>query len=99
MISPGRAIPHVVVEGEGLFELLLVRCREGVKFGQGKGHVHAAFVLVGSADERNYHLRALMAIAHIAQEEAFEDRWLSAPEAEGLRDICLLSDRKRDHDG
>ncbi len=57
-----------------------------------------AFALVGSRDERNYHLRALMAIAHIAQEEGFEDRWLSAPEAEGLRDICLLSDRKRDHD-
>ena len=54
------------------------------------------FVLAGSKDERNYHLRALMAIAHIAQEKQFEQRWLAARDVEALRNLILLSARKRD---
>jgi len=38
----------------------------------------------------------LMAIAQIAQEKHFEQRWLAARDAEGLRNLILLSTRKRD---
>ena len=55
-----------------------------------------SIVLVGSLDERNYHLRALMAIAQIAQETDFEKKWLEARNIEELRDVILLSSRKRD---
>ena len=96
VVQPGLAIPHVVVDGEGLFDILLVRCRAGVVFSGKQEPVHTAFVLAGSPDERNYHLRALMAIAHIVQEGGFGQRWLDAPKAEHLRDILLLSDRERD---
>ncbi|MDP6633749.1 MAG: amino acid permease [Phycisphaerae bacterium] len=96
VIMPGLAIPHVIVEGEGLFDLLVIRCREGAIFGPGQPPIQAAFVLVGSDDERNYHLRALMAIANIVQEPDFMERWLAAPQAEYLRDILLLSNRQRD---
>ena len=96
VIQVGLAIPHVVVEGKGLFDILLVRCRDGVDFPNQAEPVHAAFVLVGSEDERNYHLRALMAIAHIVQERDFVGRWLAAPRTEHLRDIILLSERTRD---
>jgi mannitol/fructose-specific phosphotransferase system IIA component (Ntr-type) len=95
-IMPGLAIPHIVVEGEGLFDLLVVRCREGAVFGPDLPPIQAAFVLIGSDDERNYHLRALMAIAHIVQEDEFMEQWLAAPQAEHLRDILLLSGRQRD---
>jgi amino acid transporter/mannitol/fructose-specific phosphotransferase system IIA component (Ntr-type) len=98
VIQPGLAIPHVVVDGRGLFAILLVRCREGIAFAGEQQPVHTAFILVGSQDERNYHLRALMAIAHIVQEKDFERRWLAAPKAEHLRDILLLSDRERSSD-
>jgi len=54
------------------------------------------FVLTGSRDERNYHLRALMAIAQIAQEKHFRQRWLAARDVEGIRNLILLSARKRD---
>jgi basic amino acid/polyamine antiporter, APA family len=96
VIQPGLAIPHVVVPGEMLFDVLLVRCREGVDFPGEDRLVHIAFVLAGSHDERNYHLRALMAIAQITQEPQFIDRWLDAPQAEHLRDIVLLSHRPRE---
>ncbi|MDP6544674.1 MAG: amino acid permease [Phycisphaerae bacterium] len=96
VIQPGLAIPHIVVEGEGLFDLLVVRCREGAIFGPGLPPIQAAFVLIGSDDQRNYHLRALMAIAHIVQEHDFMDNWLAAPQTEHLRDMLLLSSRQRD---
>lgn len=96
VVQPGLAIPHVIVEGEKVFDLLLVRCKEGICFPEVEEPVRTAFVLVGSADERNYHLRALMAIAHIVQEHGFSRRWLAAQDSEHLRDIVLLSKRSRD---
>ncbi len=97
VIQPGLAIPHIIVDGRKLFDILPIRCKEGVTFPGHDQPVQVAFILAGSRDERNYHLRALMAIAHIVQEEQFVERWLNAPEAEHLRDILLLSGRKRDH--
>ena len=96
VIMPGLAIPHIIVEGEGLFDLLVVRCGKGAIFGPEQPAIQAAFVLVGSDDQRNYHLRALMAIAHIVQEHDFMVQWLAAPQPEHLRDILLLSSRQRD---
>ena len=96
MIRPGLAIPHIIVKGNNLFDILLVRSREGIVFDPEKPYVKTAFILVGSDDQRNYHLRALMAIAQIVQEEKFTKRWLAAPSKEHLRDVVLLSRRPRD---
>ena len=96
VVHPGLAIPHVIVEGEHTFELLLVRCKEGVVFSDLHPPVTTAFVLVGSQDERNYHLRALMAIAHIVEEPGFEARWEAARNIDELRDLVLLSRRTRE---
>jgi len=96
VIHPGVAIPHIIVAGENVFDVLLVRCRKGVRFAGEDEPVRAAFILIGSPDERNYHLRALMAVAHIIQEHGFSERWLEAPGSEHLRDIVLLSGRSRD---
>ena len=96
VIQLGLAIPHVIVEGRNLFDILLLRCKGGVLFPGHEAPVHMAFVLVGSEDKRNFHLRALMAISHIAGEPEFFRRWMTAPGAEHLRDIVLLSGRKRD---
>jgi len=96
VIQPGFAIPHIVVEGENKFDILLVRARDGINFPHAPDPVRIMFVLAGSRDERNYHLRALMAIAQIAQEKQFEQRWLAARDTGGLRNLILLSTRKRD---
>ena len=96
VVQPGFAIPHIVVEGENKFDILLVRAREGIIFPHAPDPVRIMFVLAGSKDERNYHLRALMAIAQIAQEKQFEQRWLAARDTQGLRNLILLSTRKRD---
>jgi mannitol/fructose-specific phosphotransferase system IIA component (Ntr-type) len=96
VVQPGFAIPHIVVEGENKFDILLVRARDGILFSHASDPVKVMFVLAGSKDERNYHLRALMAIAQIAQEKHFEQRWFAARDTQGLRNLILLSKRKRD---
>ena len=96
VVQPGFAIPHIVVEGENQFDILLVRARDGINFPHAPDPVRIMFVLAGSADQRNYHLRALMAIAQIAQEKQFEQRWLAARDAEAIRNLVLLSTRTRD---
>jgi len=89
------AIPHLVIEGEGIFEILVARCREGIYFSESATDVHAVFVLVGSMDERNFHLRALASIAQIIEDHHFEKRWMLAKGREALRDIILLGKRRR----
>jgi amino acid transporter/mannitol/fructose-specific phosphotransferase system IIA component (Ntr-type) len=97
VVQPGFAIPHVVVEGEHKFNIVLVRAKEGITFPKSPEPVRIMFFLAGSKDEKNYHLRALMAIAQIAQEKDFEKRWLDARDIEGIRNLILLSTRKRDN--
>jgi len=95
VIQPGLAVPHVVVEGKEIFEMALVRCRPGVVFSELNPPVTAAFVLIGSRDQRNFHLKALMAIAHIVQESDFDERWQAARNEDQLRDVVILSRRER----
>lgn len=96
VVEPGLAIPHVIIPGEKVFEMVIIRCKEGIRFEGHEEPVRTVFVLAGSADERNFHLRALMAIANVVQERGFRQRWMQAADVEHLRDILLLSGRKRD---
>ena len=95
VIRVGLAIPHLVVEGNNKFRIILARCKGGIKFPESKAPVHIVFVLAGTKDERNFHLRALAAIAEIAQSITFDKMWLNARNTEELRDIILLAERKR----
>ena len=99
VVRPGLAIPHIIVEGEGKFALLIARARDGISFSGEKEPVRAVFLMAGTRDERNFHLRALMAIASIAHEEDFERRWTEARTPEDLRNYILSSRRKRTEDG
>jgi mannitol/fructose-specific phosphotransferase system IIA component (Ntr-type) len=94
-LHPGLAVPHIIIEGNHKFDLLLARCKEGVSFSASVPPVHTAFILVGTRDERNFHLRALTAIAQVTQEPGFEKSWSKARGPEELRNILLISTRKR----
>ena len=94
-IKSNLAVPHAVVEREGVFEVLMARGRPGVFFSAEAPEVQAIFVLVGSRDERNFYLSSLAAIAEIAGNPEFMKRWLNAKGKEGLRDVVLLADRER----
>ncbi|MCP5461939.1 MAG: PTS sugar transporter subunit IIA [bacterium] len=98
VISQHLAIPHIIVDGEKVFDVILIRCSDGISFPNEPEPVKAVFVLAGTRDERNFHLRALAAIAQIVQNPRFEKKWLAAKSIEDLRDIILLGKRKRHHE-
>ena len=93
-IRQGLAIPHIIIKGERIFKILLVRAKAGVIF-TGDQVAHIIFVIIGSADERGLHLKALAAIAQITENPEFDKKWLGANNIEELRHIILLSERRR----
>ena len=96
VLNPDLAIPHIIIDGERTFEILLVRAQEGIRFSEEYPAVHTVFVLVGTRDERNFHLRVLSAIAQIVQNPDFKRKWTTAKNERTLRDIILLGARQRD---
>ncbi len=95
VIHEGLAIPHVVCPGEHIFDIAVVRAKEGIRFGPDIPPVHMVFALIGSSDERNFHLQALMAIAQIVQNRDFVAKWVAASTTNELRNLILLSQRAR----
>ncbi len=110
VIYPFLAIPHIVVDGKKKFEIIVVRTKKGIilpssliskdevvseEISVEPSEVKMVFALAGTKDERDFHLQALMAIAQIVQNRNFEDKWLSARGAEELRNLILVSERKR----
>lgn len=100
LIYPGvavpHALPHVIVEGEGIFGVVLVRNKFGIRWNDSGDVVYTAFCLFGSLDQRNFHLRALMAIAQILQDPDFHREWHEARSQNDLRSALLLTKRHRD---
>ena len=95
VINEDIAIPHVITPGENHFNIVLVRCREGIIFNDEYQNVNAVFFLYGSQDERMFHLRALSAIAQIVSNPNFDDVWMRQTSEQGLRDAILLGTRRR----
>lgn len=99
LIYPGvavpHAIPHIVIEGEHSFDILLVRNKFGIIWNEAGDVVYTAFCLVGTKDERNFHLKALMSIAQILQDPEFHAQWTKARTPEEMRSVILLTNRRR----
>jgi len=94
-ITPMLAIPHIVIDGEKRFCILLARCREGIHFSSEYPSIKAVFVLIGTKDERNFHLKVLSSIAQIVSDTDFEGKWMEARDERALKDVVLLGKRMR----
>ena len=94
-ISPFIAIPHIIIEGSGHFFLMLIRCKEGIKFTAKENSVKAVFAFIGTKEDRAFHLKTLAAIATLVQKDDFEEKWLNAEDIHYLKDMVLLSKRMR----
>lgn len=94
VLRPGLAVPHIVIGGDKIFQILLVRAKAGIIFPDDK-IAHIVFILVGSLDERNFHLKALAAIAQITLNPEFDRNWMEAKGEEELRSLVLLAKRRR----
>ncbi len=88
-LRPDLAIPHIIIEGSQTFSLLLARCKAGIYFNELAPRVQAVFILLGTRDERNYHLYALSTIAELVQDIRFRKKWMAARDKAALRKIVL----------
>lgn len=95
VLAPGLAVPHIIIEGEKKFSILLARCKKGIEFSDAKPRVHAVFVLIGSKDERQFHLRALSFIAQTVMDPRFEKKWMRAKNRQALKDLVLQPEHRR----
>ena len=95
IIERGIAVPHLEIEGSGIYQMIVLRSKDGISFPHESMSVHTAFVLIYSSDMKHLHLNVLAAISRIIHEKVFERQWLKAEDAEQLRNILLLSERKR----
>ncbi len=95
VVAPGLAIPHVILEGDQPVAMLVARSRDGTSFpGQGDTPVQFTFVIIGSRQARNLHLRILSAIAQLYQKPGFEDMLTAARDPEAMRQVILGMRRK-----
>ena len=85
---PDLAIPHIIIDGQNMFHLLLARCKEGIYYSELAPKVRAVFLLVGTSDQRDFHLYALASIAEVVQQTYFHERWLKAKNKTALRNMA-----------
>jgi len=95
VINSELAIPHIIIDGVNSFDIVALRCKKGIKKDSESPRFHIVFALAGTKDERNFHLRALMAIAQITHKRKFSDNWLKAKNADQLKNLILVTHRRR----
>jgi mannitol/fructose-specific phosphotransferase system IIA component (Ntr-type) len=87
--ADGIALPHILLDGIERYELIAARSRSGLHFPGVEKPVHAVFVLLGSKDDPQQHLRMLAGIARRADEPRFTNVWAEARDVEELRELIL----------
>jgi len=95
-IAMPHAIPHIIIAGSHKFDVFIVRNKQGILWNDKNEMVYTVFCLIGTKDERHFHLKSLMAIAQIIQNENFNKEWMKARDVTDLRTILLLANRKRE---
>ncbi|MHC4915047.1 MAG: amino acid permease [Planctomycetota bacterium] len=87
--AEGIALPHVLLEGERQYEVLMARAKSPLHFPGVAQGVRAVFVLLGSKEDPQQHLRMLATVARRAEEQDFLQRWTKAADEEHLKRIML----------
>ncbi|MGM0597754.1 MAG: chromate transporter [Myxococcota bacterium] len=95
VLNQRLAVPHLVIETDKDFEILVARSRKGIKFSKHAKKVNAIFVIVGSIKQKDFYLCSLAAITQITSSTGFIERWFQAKDPEELKKI-IISARKKE---
>jgi mannitol/fructose-specific phosphotransferase system IIA component (Ntr-type) len=94
-IMPGVAVSDGIVPGNGFFEVVAVRCIPHAVLSSSMAPADVFFLILASRDKRDAYLRTLASLAQIVGDPAFEHQWRTAKSEDRLRDVLLLTERKR----
>jgi len=96
-VSDFLAIPHIIIDGTDKMFLLIIRCRDGIKFTEKENNVKAVFILGGTKEKRTLHLKTIASIATLVGAKSFQTNWLKAGSIIELKNLMILNRRKRFH--
>lgn len=94
-VTPFTAIPHIVVSEMKEFLLVVIRNKEGIRFNEQRQEIKAVFMFISGKNLQKSHLKILAGIASLTSEKQFEKNWIEADGVNAIRDLILLSKRKR----
>lgn len=94
-ISDFLAIPHIIINGEDQIFLIIIRCKDGIKFTDKENDVKAVFLLGGTKDKRILHLKTIASIATLVGLNDFQEQWMNSDNIIELKNIMILNSRKR----
>ena len=93
VVSGFLAIPHIVIDGESKIFLTIIRSKKGIRFSEKE--VKAVFLLGGTKDKRILHLKTIASIGSLVSNKDFQENWLNADNITELRNLLILSKRRR----
>ncbi|TDT68605.1 amino acid/polyamine/organocation transporter (APC superfamily) [Hypnocyclicus thermotrophus] len=97
-ITNFTAIPHIVLNTEKeIFHLTIIRCKEGIIYNKEKNNIKSVFLFISSKKMKKTHLQTLASIASLVRDKDFKEKWINAKNADYIRDMVLLSKRKRNN--
>jgi amino acid transporter len=91
LLHSGVVCMNVVIPGKDKFEIVLLRDKKGISFTRDDLTIHAAFILLYSADQKDFFLNSFVWIVDIAEKTDFDEKWLHAKNIDELRYIILES--------
>ncbi len=96
-LSDFLAIPHIIIDGKNKMFLTIVRAKKGIKFTETENEEKAVFLLGGTKEKRVLHLKTLASIATLVGMKDFQKKWLSVDSIIEIKNLMILSNRKRFH--
>lgn len=96
ILTAALGVPHMVLGGSGIFELILCRSSGGIRLSGQANAVPLAIALVTSRDERPKYLKFLAALAEVAQDKATLADWQVAGAGEAFREAVRIAFAARD---
>jgi len=95
VVSNFLAIPHIIIEGTNKIFLIIVRSKNGIKFTEDEKRVQAVFLLAGTQDKMLLHFKTLASITTLVSRDKFKKEWIKAENVNSIKNLIILSDRKR----
>ncbi len=94
-IFSGIGVAEMSATRPDAFDVILIRSRDGLRFPGADAPIHALFFFLVGSNEQDFHLKAVAALAQVLQDPQFDVRWRHARNAQALKDLIVLADRRR----
>lgn len=95
VLRPGISVSYALTDESSVYGMVAARCSDGIHFPGEPDPVHAAFVIITSRDNCDFHVKVLAGLAQLVQAPEFDTNWMHARDEERLRDLLLLEERMR----